>query len=305
MAFKNNMIYDCFTFFNELDLLEIRLNILNDVVDKFVIVESTKTHSNLNKLLYFNENKQRYKKFNKKIIHIIVDDHPQFINSWTFEKYQRDCIARGLIDCRKDDTIIISDLDEIPNPQQIKRYKNKKGIIAFKQKMFYYYLNNIDLKNPFWANTPSKMLKYSEFKKYNFSPQYIRFAKSKLIRNGGWHFSYLGGSEAISEKIKSFAHQEYNSIEYTDISQIEKKVILGYDIFNRGQGKRYASIKVNNNFPKYLLLNQKKYSKLINRADINLKDKLRLESNKIKRNIIISIKNFIPNTIKSKDKIYK
>lgn len=294
------MIYDCFTFFNELDLLEIRLNVLNNVVGKFVIVESTKTFSNLKKPLYYNDNKQRYNKFKDKIIHIIVNDHPKFIDAWSFERHQRNSIIRGLKECDKNDTIIISDLDEIPNPDKIKKYQHYKGLKCFKQKMFYYYINNIDLVNPFWSETPSKMLLYSDFEKYNFSPQEIRFAKGKLIKNGGWHFSYLGGAEAIAKKIKSFSHQEYNSTEYTEISSIKEKVLAGKDIFDRGQGKRYASIKIDKQFPKYLLLNQDKYSKLIKKPNITFKDRRNLTINTLKRNMIITIKKLFPN-LKSKN----
>ena len=299
------MTYDCFIFFNELDLLEIRLNILDKVIDKFVIVESTKTHSNLNKPLYFNENKHRYNKFKEKIIHVIVDDYPEFINAWTFEKHQRDCIVRGLSECNPNDTIIISDLDEIPDPKKIKKYKDQKGIITFKQKMFYYYLNNIDLKYPIWSNTPSKMLRYSELKKYNSSPQIIRFAKGKLIKNGGWHFSYLGGAENISQKIKSFAHQEYNSTEFTNIESIKEKVSAGKDIFNRGNKKRYASINIDKSFPEYLVLHQERYTRLINKINITWTDKIFLFINTIKQNIMIIIKQYMHMIIRPKNHVYK
>jgi len=141
------MIYDCFTFFNELDLLELRLHILNDVVDKFVLVEATKTHSNIEKELYYQNNKKRFKKYSDKIIHIVVDKFPEYIDSWTFEKYQRDCIISGLKRCEPNDVIIISDADEIPNPEKIKKYAQTPGIKTFKQKMFYYFLNNNDTIN--------------------------------------------------------------------------------------------------------------------------------------------------------------
>lgn len=120
------MLYDCFTFFNELDLLEIRLNILNDSVDKFVIVEATRTQNNKEKCLYFEENKARFAKFEDKIIHVVVKEFPQKLEQWTIENYQRNEIMRGLVNCKDDDVIIISDLDEIPNPKYIKKYKNTK-----------------------------------------------------------------------------------------------------------------------------------------------------------------------------------
>src|SRR5208337_1996465 len=108
------MIYDCFTFFNELELLGLRLHELAEVVDKFVLVEATKTHSNQPKPLHYQENRSRFGGFHDKIIHIIVDDLPDAKDPWVLENYQRNCIARGLVNCRPDDFLLISDLDEIP-----------------------------------------------------------------------------------------------------------------------------------------------------------------------------------------------
>ena len=130
------MIYDCFTFFNELDLLEIRLNVLNDVVDKFVLVEATTTFSGTPKPLYFNENKKRFDKFASKIIHVIINDTPiqpkTIIGEyWSWEFFQRNAIVRGLVNCKETDTILISDLDEIPNPNQIKDFENSPGVKVF------------------------------------------------------------------------------------------------------------------------------------------------------------------------------
>ena len=163
-------IYDAFLFFNELDILDLRLNLLNKFVDKFVIVESTVTFSGKNKKLFFDENKDRFKQFEDKIIHIIIDDTPdEFLSinyiddvkttkdifknkilkylsestgwsrdqkQWGREIYQREYIIMGLFDCSDEDMIIISDVDEIPNPEEI---SNKTGdVFEFKQMMFYY-----------------------------------------------------------------------------------------------------------------------------------------------------------------------
>ena len=118
------MIYDCFTFFNELDLLEIRLNILNDVVDKFVLVEATKTFSGKDKPLYYEQNKKRFAKFQDKIIHVIVDDFPKPDDktqdvAFMMESYQRNAILWGLKSAKDNDVVIIADLDEIPNPETV------------------------------------------------------------------------------------------------------------------------------------------------------------------------------------------
>lgn len=118
------MTYDCFPFFNELDILEIRLNTLDKHVDKFVLVEASKTQSLLDKPYFFEENKARYSKFLNKIIHVKVSDNPD-LPGWVMENHQRNCITRGLVDCNGEDTILISDVDEIPNLNDIDMSKLK------------------------------------------------------------------------------------------------------------------------------------------------------------------------------------
>lgn len=271
------MVYDCFTFFNELDLLEIRLNVLNSVVDKFVLVEATKTHSGNDKPLYYEDNKERYSQFSDKIIHIIVDDYPPFETSWTYENHQRNCIVRGLVDTNLDDDIIISDLDEIPNPEQVKKFLGTPGIKLFQQIKFYYYLNYKNFTSPVW-DRGTKMLSYKEYLcsdtrkvaysfallpnvNYGVSFTKIRFMRPDLIiDNGGWHFSYLGGVDAIINKIKSFSHQEYNSNQYIDKNKISESLSRGKDIF--GRGYFFTTIKIDGSFPLYLQKNIDKYPHL-------------------------------------------
>ncbi len=271
------MIYDCFSFFNELDLLEIRLNILNDVVDKFVLVEMHYTHSNNKKPLYFDENKERYNKFKDKIIHIIPDDIPVFENSWTYENYQRNCISKALKDCSDDDIILISDLDEIPNPDKIIPNFSKDCIKLFEMKMHYYFINY--LRPEIWKQG-TKILSYKNYKsilddvdfKYSIYCQEelnqgttatkIRMYKqAESIKEGGWHFTYLGGIDAIIYKLKSFSHQEHNKSEYLNPEYIKKTISSGKDIF--GRNERYFVVKLDNTYPKYILDNQENFSHLI------------------------------------------
>lgn len=102
------MVYDCFVFFNELELLELRLEELSDVVDRFVLVEGTKTFRGKKKPLYFEDNKERYSKFLNRIIHIRVDDFPESTNPWELEYHQRNMIAKGLSNCKSDDNLLLS-----------------------------------------------------------------------------------------------------------------------------------------------------------------------------------------------------
>ncbi len=272
------MIYDCFSFFNELDLLELRLNILNDVVDKFVLVESSKTHAGNSKPLYFQENKARFSKFLPKIISIVADDFPPFESSWTYENYQRNCIAQGLNQAQPSDAILISDLDEIPNPKVIKKYAGTKGIKLLEQKMFYYFFNCKNFLAPTWF-LGTKMLSYQEFLSSTSRPiEYsdfllesvnqgataskIRSLKpDKIIRNAGWHFSFLGGVDAILKKIQAFSHQEFNAPQYTNRDYIQHCLETGTDIFKRGDF--YAPVAIDKSFPQYLRENLAHYQKFV------------------------------------------
>ena len=137
------MVYDCFQFFNELDMLKIRLNVLNDVVDRFVISEATETFSGIKKPLYYEENKDMFAEFADKIIHVVVDDTPE---GGTHERdtFQKNAVTRGLAGCTDDDIIIFSDLDEIPNPDKIREILDdfqEDRIYHFAQRLFYCYLN--------------------------------------------------------------------------------------------------------------------------------------------------------------------
>lgn len=282
------MIYDCFTFFNELDLLEIRLNVLDEAVDKFVLVEATRTFTNKEKELVFEKNKERFSKFKDKIIHIIVDEYPEFDTAWTFEFHQRNSISRGLVDCKDDDVVLISDLDEIPNPESIKKYANTRGVKVFKQQMFYYFINCRNITEPYWANISTRMLSYGDFKKNDSSAQQVRFLKGKMISEGGWHFSYLGGIEAIMNKIKSFSHQEYQG-------SFDEKVILervenGQYLFPDSNNNRYVSFPLDHACPKYIRDNIEKYKHLINKVNYRTTDLVTLYINEIRSNGIILLK---------------
>ena len=137
-------IFDCFKFFNELELLELRLMELYDTVDYFVLVEANKTHTGKLKNYIFEENKNNFEKFLDKIIHIKVDDMPPYSQSdiWTAENFQRNCIMRGLVDYAENgDKVIISDIDEIPSVDIIKANINNPNWVTFRQKLFYYYVN--------------------------------------------------------------------------------------------------------------------------------------------------------------------
>ena len=223
------MIYDCFTFFNELDLLELRLNILNEVVDKFVIVESSKTFSRQDKPMNFKDNFSRFEKYKDKIIYIEFNDFPNSDNPWVLENTQRNAISLGLKDCKDDDIIIISDIDEIVSPnaitEGIKTINQGTPIKKFVQYNMRYYLNVINCNEPLWFHP--EMCTYKNFKncldnvEYNYNTFTVKeynkgttankirmYEQCDLIPLGGWHFSFMGGAKKVLYKYENYAHQE-------------------------------------------------------------------------------------------------
>jgi len=294
------MIYDCFTFFNELDLLEIRLNILNEAVDKFVLVEATRTHRGADKPLYFSENKQRFAPFLNKIIHVIVDDYSkveQFIASknsdpmlwsWAYENFQRHSIIRGLSNLKDDDVIIVSDLDEIPTAEAVRKAARlandgKVRLLQLSQRSF--YLNFCNFSNPEWEWGPI-ILNGSSFKntktydKVNPGDRSVRQVLSLpsphllrpmrpdgIIKKAGWHFSYMGGIKMICHKLKNFSHSEFSSDSFVDPNRIERAILRGGDIFKHGDMLFGSSIK--RCLPGYILENAAKYSNMIFPVGIN------------------------------------
>ncbi len=262
-------IVDCFMFYNELDLLNYRLNILKDVVDYFVLVESTHTHSGKEKELIYQTNKEMYKSFHHKLIHVIVDDFPHKYpninynntnydsDSWNNERFQRNCIVRGIqqLSLTDDDIIIISDLDEIPDPNRLHKIINKEiniTINAFEMDFYYYNLNSKKQDK----THISKILLYKyfiEIQKNKLTCSDIRLnsicinPNEYIIKNGGWHLSYFGDVHFIKNKLENFAHQEYNNNEYTNIEKIDKRVTSGIDLFERSYNEHIIKIPIKEN----------------------------------------------------------
>ena len=242
------MLIDCFIFYNELDLLNYRLNILYDQVDYFVIVESTKTHQGYDKKLYYNENKELFKNFEDKIIHVIVDDLKSsplnYDEIWKNEYLQRNCIDKGIqrLNLKDDDLIMIADLDEIPNPLKIKDFKIN-GLLEYD---LYYY--NLHTKNRNkWCK--ASFVDYLTYKtKFNCQPQSIRNCRNfeNKTENAGWHLSYFGDENFIQNKLKNFAHQEFNNENYTNLEYIKNKIKESKDLYNRSN-EHWEIVEINNN----------------------------------------------------------
>ncbi len=277
------MIYDCFQFFNELDILKIRLNVLSPVVDRFVISEATETFSGLKKPLYYEENKALFAEFQDKIIHVVVEDTPE---GGTHERdtFQKNAVTRGLADCTDEDIIIFSDLDEIPNPdkiQEILRDFQEDKIYHFAQRLFYCYLNMEEVSGSLlsyagefdgvarkkWIGT--KMLSYKLLREQNLLLGELRFPERKEIgvrvEDGGWHFGYMGGhgqkdiKKRVQEKVVSAAHQEYNSRHV--LLNVTDRIKDGKDLF--GRNAQFVRCEIDESFPQYIREHQKELDFLI------------------------------------------
>ena len=261
------MIYDCFSYWDEDILLDLRLNILDNYVDYFVIVEGNKTWQNNSKKLRFDINK--FQKFKKKIIYISVEDMPDGEDPYSRENFQRNSIIRGLTQAHENDLILISDLDEIPEPKKIKNFDNKMRYAVFKQKHFYYKFNLQSQRHPFWFGSRICI------KKYLKSPQWLRNLKFKkrpfwrfdkkhlnnIIENGGWHFCNLKTPESLLYKYKNlcetndpFHFKEKIEEKYLNIEEISKRVATGEDIIGRQDS--FNKISLDNSFPEYLIKNK-------------------------------------------------
>ena len=289
-------IYDCFMYYDEDLLLDIRLNALDKYVKKFVITEATYTHNGAKKKLNFNIN--NFNKFKNKIDYIVVDQQPPnvrklkeddtakikeeklILNGMARDYFQRENLKKGLKNLKDDDLVVISDLDEIPNFDNLDFDKVKNNIIIFQQKMFYYKLN-LYYNDFIWAG--SKAVKYKNFvspqwlrnvksKKYPFWRLDIFFSKKKYsnlfyVKDGGWHFTCIRTPEDLEKKLLNFAHHyefEQSGLKINDIKKLinEKRVMYDHNIDQKGYKWSGKSIlkKINLNLlPSYIANNAKRF----------------------------------------------
>lgn len=226
------MIYDCFLFNDELDLLRLRLEFLDKSVDRFVIVESTRTLSGEKKPLYFELNKEKFAGFLPRIIHLVAPAND--LPAWEYEFFQRNYIKEGLKQCGDDDIIIISDADEIVNVKEILARPGLQ-LPAIAELTVYYYFFNMRSEKTFRVNL---LAHWSFIRGRDIGNRNINFptyTNNIITANPGWHFSYLFGHdiEKYKKKIRSFSHAEYNTPYYLDDERIRRCVKLGVDLFER------------------------------------------------------------------------
>ena len=290
-------IYDCFMFFDEEMLLDLRLNIMDKYIDKFVITEASYMHSGKSKKLIFDINK--YSKFKDKIIYNVIDNQPSNIesinenddketkgrklinNSNKREHYQREMAQKSLTVAEPNDIILINDVDEIPNLKEVDFKKINKKIIIFKQKMFYYKFNLLYEALPWHGSRACR-------KKNFISPQWLRdtkqkkyplwrfdtlFSKTKYtsihyVENGGWHFTNIKLPEDIEKKFLNFLHHqdfEESGLKLNDIKEMikEKKILYDHSVDQRGykwRGSKTLKKVELSEMPDYLSKNYEKYT---------------------------------------------
>ena len=279
-------IIDSFIFFNELELLDIRLNTLNDKVDKFILVESTVSHTGKEKPLHYKENKHLFEKFNHKIVHCVVDDTPNSFEEaqqmflspkdelqknilmhclttsnvpygetqWLREFYQHESTRRGMLmaNLEDDDVCFVSDLDEIWNPD-IEYDIDDYNVRKLRQHVYMAFLNLRSSED--WLGT--YYTKYKNIKNASAN-HFDSLTKTKhlIVENGGWHFTYQGGLDRIKTKLENYGHQEYNNDQVKNL--VQERLDIGMDVL----GRPFSCVIDEVNLPNYLKNNKQKYNHL-------------------------------------------
>ena len=247
-------IFDCFIFNHEVELLEIRMNILNDYVDKFVITEGNMTFSGLPKESHFLNNKDRFAKWEDKII-LNQIELPDLEGPWHREIYSRNAMVRP---------DIFNDGDEIPNPEILEHaseWVSDDTHFTFEQSCYAYWINNLYSNKWFGSRAATyKHIKNTTVDDIREGTEDENKISGSIITNGGWHFTYLGNEEHIRQKINSFCDRQFDIPEVTE--NISKNLESGQDVLNRSHIS-YQRVELDESFPQHIIDNQEKYSHLI------------------------------------------
>ena len=275
-------MFDCCQVFNEMDLLELRFNILDPYVEKFIVVESDRTHQGELKQLNFPSNKKRFSKFLPKIVYIVFGgvELSYYINSWLNENAQRNSILEALWHVKPSDGLLfVSDADEIPNPEKLMEAaelcRTTKKPVSLQMLHCMYYMNMVG-DEPFfgpymydinWTADPAIDPNWSEDPtNVRFYIQSERRANYATLENAGWHFTALGGVDKIREKIAAYAHREFNVDQVTSeqhlIECIEQGIPYYETLCNFGKIVRFKKEDIAC-LPQYVKDNLDKFEKYI------------------------------------------
>lgn len=281
---KIQMIYDCIPFFNELDILKLRMQILSPYVDKFVLEESTVTFSGEPKEMIFAQNREMFAEFEDKIIYVAVDNSPMSgVTTHERDKFQKNQLIRGMKECKPDDIVIFSDVDEIPAPETLKKvldHFDPAKIYHLAQRMFYCFLNMEEISGNLLSITgefpgvEQKQWLGTKICSFGNLPEegivFLREVspgdpRSVRVADGGWHFGYMGGdgerdvAKRIGIKVQAAAHQEYNKSRY--LNEAVDRLLCGEDIFDRNA--KFVRVPIDESYPEYLREHQEEYAFLI------------------------------------------
>lgn len=277
------MVYDCIPFFNEIDILRMRLHILDPIVDKFIIEEATVTFSGEPKELCFEKNKELFAEFLPKIEYIVVDNSPVNTTTHLRDKFQKNALIKGLTDATQEDVIILSDVDEIPNPKvltEIIATFDPDKIYHLAQRMFYCFLNMEEVsgnllsitgefpgvERRMWLGTKvfsKKSIPADGIIQLREAP--VTSPNAVRVSDGGWHFGYMGSSsekdvsKRIGTKVVAAAHQEYNDDVF--LAEAADRLLLGQDMF--GRDAKFERVEIDESYPEYLLTHREEYEYLI------------------------------------------
>ena len=271
-------VYDCFSFFNENLILELRIETLWNSVDYFVISESNRSHSGKEKPSYFDE--ERFRKYKSKIRRITFDAEESNLSGWILENKQRDHIIQGLYDAKPNDLILISDCDEIPNPDVLGCYDSRYLRGDFSQRYFSYAFNN-ELYSPKnktdWFGT--KITTFLNFDTFfgrsatsvrsfksngvfrSVKRSFFKFFRTQKIPDGGWHFTWIADVNGICEKVRASAHQEHLIKAHMVPEDILDLIKCGYDL--QIPDRRYRIVPLDDSFPRDLVDHPERYAKFI------------------------------------------
>lgn len=278
-------IFDCFPFFNELDLLEIRLHELAGVVDRFVIVEARQTYAGARKPLHFADNRARFSHFADRITHIVVDDAPPGARrGWRFQDHQRDAVLRGLGDAAADDLVLLSDADEIVRADALRAVAARDAaapeIACFELRHYNFYLNWETGER--WLRSGPRAVR----RKFLSQPHRLRAVHGPsqglndavralktawlmqrpmhrhLVADAGWHFTYLGGAAAVQDKLKSFVGSEKPVMPDIAEGAIARRIARGVPV-NPQATYSLALREIDDTFPRHVRDHRARYAALI------------------------------------------
>jgi len=258
-------IFDCFVFYNEMELLRLRLHELYAHVDFFVICEANTTFKGDAKPLTSSDNKEMFREFLDKIRIIVVDDMPSVSSAWDREFHQRRAIRRALSDVHQNDTVIISDADEIIRASTVDYLRRDEGYFMLDMQMYQFHFNMRALDRG-WAkpfaytwSMDAEVGDYNDIRQHELAT-FQRFAgRHHRINDAGWHFTFLGGAERIRQKLSAYSHDENWQRQMLQPGVAERQLVLLQDV---GAGRFLEFRTIDETFPRYLRENLRQFEEL-------------------------------------------